>query len=136
MNAYVRPIMDVENFTANDFIAACGDSGKNYLFHCNADAGVLYYFPDTKGKLDGDYTNNGKQRLIGFGYSPCNEEHLTPTSADFYEGFVDYNLNGQCDKKTQITGRDERVIVWRGEDGKNGHATNNLDINSWETAKS
>ena len=131
---YERPIMNVENFTANDFIAACGESGQNYLFNCDAPRGKLYYFPTSDGKLDGTYTGNGKAKLIG-NYNPCNKKHYTSDSDDFYEGFVDYNKNGKCDKGGFFQ-RDERVIVWRGESGRNGHATRDLDIHNWETAKS
>lgn len=47
----------------------------------------------------------------------------------FYWGYVDYNHNQKFEKS-------ELVIVWRGQKGWEGHATKNLDINSWETAKS
>lgn len=34
--AYVRPTMVGERFVANEYVAACGDSGKVYKFECNA----------------------------------------------------------------------------------------------------
>lgn len=34
--AYVRPTMVGERFVANEYVAACGDSGKVYKFNCNA----------------------------------------------------------------------------------------------------
>lgn len=38
--AYVRPTMVGERFVANEYVAACGDSGKVYKFECNAGGGV------------------------------------------------------------------------------------------------
>lgn len=34
--AYVRPTMVGERFVANEYVAACGDSGTVYNFVCNA----------------------------------------------------------------------------------------------------
>ena len=36
MKDYIRPMMESEVFTANEYIAACGDSGVVYNFECNA----------------------------------------------------------------------------------------------------
>lgn len=47
----------------------------------------------------------------------------------FYDGFIDYDGNG-------IQDPNEGVIVWRGPWGMNGHATKDLNMSSWETAKS
>lgn len=33
---YVRPVIVGERFAPNEYIAACGDSGKVYKFECNA----------------------------------------------------------------------------------------------------
>ena len=42
---YVRPTMVGERFVANEYVAACGESGKVYKFECNAPGGKLYYYP-------------------------------------------------------------------------------------------
>lgn len=34
--AYVRPTMVGERFVANEYVAACGDSGTVYKFECDA----------------------------------------------------------------------------------------------------
>lgn len=125
---YESPKAYVEMFTPNEYVAACGDSGKVYNFECNADGGTLYYYPRSDGKVDGVYNGNGRKNWLG-SYSPCKAKHEASSTDDFYDGFVDYNYNGQHDKG-------EGVIVWRGESGRNGHATKNLDMSSWETAKS
>ena len=126
--AYESPRMVVEQFEANEYIAACGDSGTVYYFECDAPAGNLYYYKDGDGIIDGIYTGNGSAKLIG-DYHPCPAKHKAESTNPFYDGFVDYNENGKYD-------RGEEVIVWRGSYGWNGHATAQLDMDSWETAKS
>lgn len=133
---YVSPKMVCETFAADEYVAACGDSGKVYLFECDAKAGLLYYYPDSDGNIDGTYQGKGNANFI-WSYKPCGAKHEAESTSAFYDGFVDYNLNGKCDKDGSFPlYMDERVIVWRGPQGDNGHATKNLDINSWETAKS
>lgn len=43
--AYVRPTMVGERFVANEYVAACGDSGKVYKFNCNAGDKNLWDYP-------------------------------------------------------------------------------------------
>ena len=126
---WVRPQAVVQEFVANEYVAACGDSGKVYNFECNAPGGFLYYYPNGDGTIDGKYTGNGNARLIVGLYHPCGTKHEAQVTNDFYDGFVDYNYNGKYDDG-------EGVIVWRGPNNNNGHATKNLDMSSWETAKS
>ena len=102
--AYVRPTMVGERFVANEYVAACGDKGTVYKFNCDAPRGPLYYYP-------------------------CDAKHEASATNVFYDGFVDYNLNGKQDSG-------EGVIVWRGPRNNNGHATTELDMSSWEKAKS
>lgn len=136
MKSYKKPVLNIERFTANEFVAACGDSGTTYLFDCNAPKGTLYYYPWSDGNIDGNYTGNGKSDQLG-GYKPCHDKHKAESTGDFYEGFVDYNNN-----KRQDGG--EAVIVWLekgwlpivGEYTKDYHATTKLNMQEWETAKS
>lgn len=125
---YVRPTMVGERFVANEYVAACGDENKVYKFTCDAPRGTLYYYPKSDGKIDGVYTGDGRASRIG-SYHPCNAKHEASTTNDFYDGFVDYNGNRRQDDG-------EGVVVWRGPRNNNGHATTNLDMNTWETAKS
>ncbi|MDN0044588.1 hypothetical protein [Mediterraneibacter glycyrrhizinilyticus] len=117
-----QPMTMVQKFEANEYVAACGDTeyGK-YLFTCNAPRGILYY-----------YDWRGRAHRLG-SYVPCDDKHRTYRDSEFPDGFVDYNRNGKEDKG-------EAVIVWleRGPFGGiwDGHATTNLDRDSWETAKS
>lgn len=125
---YVRPTMVGERFVANEYVAACGESGKVYKFECNAPGGKLYYYPNSDGKINGEYTGHGRAIKLG-NYNPCGARHIANATDGFYDGFVDYNKNGRQDKG-------EGVIVWRGSYGLNGHATTYLDMSKWQTAKS
>lgn len=125
---YVRPTMVGERFVANEYVAACGESGKVYKFECNAPGGNLYYYPNSDGKINGEYTGHGRAIELG-NYNPCGARHKANATDGFYDGFVDYNKNGRQDKG-------EGVIVWRGSYGLNGHATTYLDMSKWQTAKS
>lgn len=125
---YVRPTMVGERFVANEYVAACGESGKVYKFECNAPGGKLYYYPNSDGKINGEYTGHGWTIKLG-NYNPCGARHEANATDDFYDGFVDYNKNGRQNKG-------EGVIVWRGPYGNNGHATTYLDMSKWQTAKS
>lgn len=125
---WVRPQAIVQEFVANEYVAACGDSGKVYKFKCDAPAGKLYYYPQSDGEINGIYTGSGNAIKLG-DYYPCSVTHEANSTDTFYDGFVDYNHNRKYDDG-------EGVIVWRGKYGRNGHATKNLNMSSWETAKS
>lgn len=127
--AYVRPTMVGERFVANEYVAACGDSRKVYKFKCDAPRGPLYYYPNFDGTVDGVHDENDNVKFIGATYHPCGKEHEASTTNAFYDGFVDYSRNGKQDPG-------EGVIVWRGPNNNNGHATTELDMNAWEIAKS
>lgn len=128
MKKWIRPEAVVETFVANEYVAACGDQNKVYKFVCDAPEGTLYYYRNGDGTVDGVYTGNGRATELG-SYHPCDAKHEAATTNPFYDGFVDRNRNGKCDDG-------EAVIVWRGPDGKNGHATAQLNMKEWETAKS
>lgn len=121
---WVRPQAIVQEFVANEYVAACGDSGKVYNFTCDAPKGTLYYYPNSDGKIDGVHDVNDKARELG-SYRPCEAKHEASSTNDFYDGYV-----------KNFWGKRTNVIVWRGKYGRNGHATTNLDMNSWEIVKS
>lgn len=136
MRNWERPMVVVDTFAANEFVSTCGDKGTIYKFKCNAPEGTLYYYPNSDGNIDGQHNPNDriKERLGSF--HPCNIKHEAPKTDGFYDGFIDYNGNGRHDDG-------EGVIVWRETwyiSGRpyeyQGHATTQLDMNSWETAKS
>ena len=125
MKKWSRPVTFVQEFEANEYVAACGTQYGNYLFECDAPGGRLYY-----------YTTNwwgGKEAQYLGSYTPCTKKHEASTADEFPDGFVDYNGNKREDEG-------EAVIVWieRNMFGniKNAHATTNLDRDSWEVTKS
>lgn len=128
---WIEPQILVQEFVPNEYVAACGDENKVYKFKCTADAGTLYYYPQGDGTIDGIYRGTGKAKRLG-SYHPCGAEHDARVTDDFYDGYVSTSSfeNWQwVEKKTP-------VIVWRGENGRNGHATTNLNMSGWTTAKS
>lgn len=128
MRNWERPMTVVDTFVANEFVSACGDKGAIYKFECDAPGGWLYYYPESDGQIDGKHDRNEDAKFLGR-HHPCHAKHEAPKTDGFYDGFVDYNWNGKQDPG-------EGVIVWRGLHQNNGHATTQLDMNSWETAKS
>ena len=111
-----------EQFTANEYVAACGDENKVYKFTCNARRGDLYADRDNDGDMD----------FLGI-YTPCSGTHESPVNDTYVPGFVDRNRNRREDPG-------EAVYVWIEYDRRgrvdDAHATGNLRMDSWETAKS
>lgn len=128
------PVAIAEQFAANEYVAACGDENRVYKFECTAARGTAYYYGTGDGIVDGNYTGTGSATSLG-GYKPCKAKHEAPTTGDFYDGFVDRNDNGRCDSG-------EEAIIWVEYIPtifgmfENPHATENLNMDSWETAKS
>lgn len=111
-----------EQFAANEYVAECGDENRVYKFTCDARGGTLCVDYDNDGDVD---------RFSGF--SPCRKHHESPVSDTYYLGYVDRNGNRKQDDG-------EAAYIWlefnRWGDVVNGHATSNLDMDTWETAKS
>lgn len=131
--AYVKPSLESEAFVPNTYVAACGDSGVTYYFECNAGEPYTYYVNGPWGiKIpvtdDHPYkvTTVGGQ-VLSRNYGPCNVKHTAPSESGFLHGFID---NTHTEKDEHIP-----VIIWT-EWGTNVHCTENLDMDSWETAKS
>ena len=126
---YVRPTMVGERFVANEYVAACGDSGKVYKFNCNAGEKGLWDYPY---KVYVDSNNNGtydrNDRYLGT-YHACGAKHEAPSTDDFSNGFM-------IDTRWRHDSTPQSVIIWRGRRGNNIHCTTDLDMYTWETAKS
>lgn len=122
---YERPWMVGEEFSPNEFIAACGDSNTVYRFKCDAGGGVVgNVYLETNGQ-EGLQTGKGGDRYLS-GYKACGTTHEAQTTDDFLDGYY-------------VTGRGRNVtpvIVWRGPKNDNTHCTENLDMSTWETTKS
>ena len=123
-----QPMTMVQKFEANEYVAACGDSGVVYKFKCDAGGGrpgTVYL--ETNGR-EGLQTGWGGDRYLS-GYYACGTTHEADSDDEFLDGYY---------VTQDWWGRDEvtKVIVWRGPYNNNTHCTTNLDQDSWETAKS
>lgn len=136
MKSYKKPVLNVERFTANEFVAACGDSGVTYLFTCDAgggESGSVYVESNgveglqTYGEWVGGWGGHWQEadRSLG-GYHACGTTHEADSEDEFLNG---YYVPYWSDDVT-------KVIIWRGPYNNNVHCTTNLNQDSWETAKS
>lgn len=124
---YERPSAYIEEFTPNEYVAACGESGIVYKFECNAGEknkkyNVYYYNKQGYKK----YLTN-EQWFYNNNYHPCGKTHEAKENTGFISGFID----------DQSTWEDEKtpVVIWT-DNGTNVHCTRNLDMSKWETTKS
>ena len=129
MRNWERPMVVVDAFVANEFVSACGDENKEYLFTCDAgggDSGKVYLETNGKPGLQ-KYSswNYRADKKLG-GYHACGTTHTAETTDDFKQGYyIKYGTEDIVD-----------VIVWRGPWGDNTHCTTNLNKNEWTTVKS
>lgn len=120
---WINPSTIVQKFAANEYVAACGDSGVVYNFKCDAGDKDLIDYPY---KVYVDYYGNGDY-IYRNRYHACGETHKAESDSGFYNGYMD-------DLRTP--GNDKiKVIVWT-EYGFDTHCTTELDMKKWETAKS
>ena len=116
-----EPRILVQEFVANEYVAACGDENKVYKFECNA--GI-----DNPGYHYRVYLDDGEE-LTSWRrkYGPCGATHDASTQDDFLSGYMD---------DTDTWGNDNIIVIIWTEGGTNVHCTTNLDMDSWVTAKS
>lgn len=124
---YERPSAYIEEFTPNEYVAACGDHGKVYKFECNAgeeNRQYNVYYIDEKGSKK-YLAKSGF--LWGNYYHPCGETHEAEEDTGFISGYID----------DQSTLKDEKipVVIWT-NNGNDVHCTTKLDMSTWETTKS
>ena len=135
MKKWSRPVTMVQKFEANEYVAACGDSGTTYLFTCDAgggESGMVYV--ETNGR-PGLQTGWGGDRSLG-GYHACGTQHEADSDDDFLQGYYvteEYVGNWPFGHYEEVT---TDVIVWRGPYNNNVHCTTKLNMDEWETAKS
>ena len=132
---YESPRAYVEEFTPNEYVAACGDSGVVYNFECNAGQADHEYAVYT-------YNNRGRKEYLRIGsgwnshtingydyyYHPCKATHSAESNSGFLTGYYMDDMSTWNDDKIPVT-------VWT-DHGQDVHCTTKLDMNSWETAKS
>lgn len=119
--SYVKPVLSGEEFIPQNYIAACGDSGAVYKFKCDAPSGTLYY-----------KNSNGNYERLG-SFNPCPVTHETDVDGYYADGYVDLNRNGRYD-----SGEEVKVYIEYDYWGRidNAHATQNVNMETWEVAKS
>ena len=135
---YVKPTMESEAFVPNTYVAACGDSGTTYLFTCDAGGGKSgSVYLETNG-TPGLQTGRGGDQYLS-GYHACGTKHEADSDDAFLDGYYvteewvpGSGFWNPGHMETVVTD----VIVWRGPYNNNTHCTTNLDMDSWETAKS
>lgn len=156
-----RPTVNVVAFAADEYIAACGKSGKVYLFECSAGRtnwaynvylngadGVAETSDDIQWSVsanqayrDPDSYIDWRPNSTAVGYHPCGQTHTAESTEEFWNGYM-YAWNREDNSFFGDSGAEcnsgERidVIVWGGTNKNNTHCTTNLDIHTWETAKS
>ena len=130
-----RPLTEVQKFEANEYVAACGDSGTTYLFTCDAGGGESGNVYVESNGVDGLQTRATGSWWGGNyvpadtslgGYHACGTSHEADSDDDFLNG---YYVPYWSDDVT-------KVIIWRGPHNNNVHCTTNLNKDDWETAKS
>lgn len=138
---YERPSAYIEEFTPNEYVAACGNSGTVYKFKCTAGGGVYGDLTDATGTIN--YTDYKTHKELGaikyYNYHACNAEHNASSSDTFVRGR--YYPNGGND---DLSGKYQEVYIWfeplRRHWWENKkydiHATTNLDMSTWGKAKS
>lgn len=121
---YSKPMLKSEAFVPQSYVAACGDSGTDYYFTCDAGGGRSgEVWLETNGK-PGLQTGRGGDQSLG-GYHACKEKHTASSLDDFPLGYY----------RAYWSSTVINVRVWT-EGGKDVHCTENLDMKTWETAKS
>lgn len=134
---YERPSAYIEEFTPNEYVAACGDNGPIYKFKCDAGDGARgNVWLETNGEAglqkDGRWEGRGKNKkyypgdqYLG-GYYACGATHEADSANGFPDGYYIKYFSDEV----------QDVKVWRGPKEDNIHCTTNLDIKTWEKAKS
>lgn len=126
---YIKPVLESETFVPQNYIAACGDLNKVYKFKCDAGGGVSgSVYLETNGQPGLQMYGRNPDKYLS-GYHACDITHEAKTTDEFLDG---YYVTSSWFGGTKVT----PVIVWRGPDNDNTHCTENLNMDSWETAKS
>ena len=140
MKKYKKPVLNVEHFTANEFIAACHDKNTVYKFTCDAGNGVYGgVYQETNGQPGLQIgRRNGDRRISSreTSFHACGKTHEASTTSDFIQNCYYIPGSAKDRRGNWDTSQAINVIVWRGQYGNNVHCTTNLDMNTWETAKS
>lgn len=133
-----RPLTRVQQFEANEYVAACGDSGTTYYFKCDAGEPYKYW---QAGILGGGHwvTDDHPYKVVAStgevwtNYGPCESTHVAESDGEFIKGYID-NMHTPENENIPVIIWKENRPWWEG--GTNIHCTTDLDQSHWETAKS
>ena len=134
---WMEPQIEVQQFMANEYVAACGDSGVVYKFVC--DGGYKsnsWSQPDFNVYLaDGTpYATSGRDsggcQTDYSGYTPCGDTHEAESDSVFLDGYMYKQGSWGAD-----TGDKIMVKIWT-DNYTDVHCTTKLNMNEWSTAKS
>ena len=128
-----------EAFVPQSYVAACGDSGTDYYFTCDAGGGAEgSVWLETNGvpglQENKEWVKTGTNFWEGHwveadqslgGYHACKDKHTASSLDEFPLGYY----------KAYFSDTVINVRVWT-EGDTDVHCTENLEISSWETAKS
>lgn len=134
---WTRPLAEVEQFMANDYIAKCDDLvNKYYQFVCDGGDGVKGgVWQETNGVagLQSSRTGNfwdgyvsADDRLSSgtSSYHACGATHYAPVNSTDFIYNCYYKAGGASDSSAI------NVIVWRGENNDNVHCTTNMKVDT------
>ena len=138
---YERPSAYIEEFTPNEYVAACGDHGTVYNFICNAGGGEYGgVYQETNGQAGLQIGGKNGDNQISFeqtSYHACGTTHQANADDDFIQNCYYIPESAYSWRRRRWdTSKAIDVVVWRGPKGNNTHCTTNLDMKTWETAKS
>ena len=129
---WTKPLAEVEQFMANEYVAACGDSGVVYKFKCDAGSRSsdynVYLADGTPYATSG--RDSGGCKTDYYSYSPCGDTHEAESDSVFLKGYMYRQGWGGSN-----TGAKIEVIIWT-DNYTDVHCTSVLNKNQWETAKS
>lgn len=132
---YERPSAYIEEFTPNEYVAACGDSGTIYKFKCTAGGGEPGgVYKETNGQAGLQIGRGGDKRISRgeASYHACGETHEASVTDDFIQNCYYIPQSAYNWRRGWDTSKAIDVVVWRGPKGNNTHCTTNLDPKTWE----
>lgn len=126
---YVKPMMLGEEFLANEFVSACGDTEYGvYEFTCTAgdgkDGGLYIRKTSIFGGTYWDMVSTTSKS-----YHACNDKHETSVWDDYKEGIFDSDTNHE-------NGNEIPCLIWYHGGRYMGHASTGLTREEWEVLKS
>ncbi len=130
MKQWTNPQITVEEYVANDYVAACGQSGKTYVFNCSIPAGTTVY-RESNG-IEGLQRGLGSQddEISTYQIIFNHNDKITVESSavsSLQKGYTVQTLGSNETIKD--------VLIWT--DGRgNKHVISNTNQSTWETGKS